>query len=127
LKAELARRAAAFNQPLLAATVPYDAHGGAPLEWGLYKDEEIGTGIVTSGLKLGEKSDQLLIRMYEGTGVQETFATGLSGAPKSVSNVNFLEDDMGTAPCMSGKVELTLRPFEIRSIAFNPQKWPTAP
>ncbi len=116
--AALARSAAAFNQPLLSASVPYDAHGPAPLEWGLYADFQ-APGIVPTGLKLAEKSDELVLRMYEGTGTNAAFAPTLAGAPESVEAVNFLEDVAGPVACTSGRLDLKLRPFEIKTIKFR--------
>lgn len=122
-EAGLPQRAAAFNQPLLSASIPYDAHGGAPLEWTLYSAPETGA-VIATGLKLAEKSDAFVLRMYEGAGRDEAFRATISGAPTSVAAVNFLEDELWTKPSPEGHVDLPLRPFEIRTIRFSPPATP---
>jgi alpha-mannosidase len=75
--------------------------------------------VIPTGLKLAEKSDELVLRMYEGAGMNAAFAPTIAGAPTSVETVNFLEDDLSEVPCTLGRVDLELRPFEIKTIRFR--------
>jgi alpha-mannosidase len=114
--ARLAQHAATFNQPLLSASVPYDAHGGAPLEWSLYSGSE-DSGVIPTGLKLAETGNDLVLRMYEGIGKEEEFSVTLASAPATLSSVNFLEDEVRKESA-GGQPRLKLRPFEIKTIRF---------
>src|SRR5207248_63425 len=61
------QRAMEFNEPLMSATVPFDAKGSSPLEWSLGSITD--PTVVTTGLKLAEKGNDLVLRMYQTTGI----------------------------------------------------------
>jgi alpha-mannosidase len=109
-------RATSFNQPLLAATVPYDASGPAPLEWQLLTG---GLGnIRASAIKLAEDDNDFIARLYEPRGKpgQAVLAPAASAAA-----VNFLEDPIAPLkPDGRKRIFLDFRAFEIKSIKFKP-------
>jgi alpha-mannosidase len=111
----IAQRAAAFNQPLLAATVPYDGSGPAPLEWGA-----LGGGtesIVVTSLKRAEDGDACVLRMYEPRGAACDALIPIAIRASAAQTVNLIEDPLpGSLLMQDGKLPLKLRPFEIRTI-----------
>lgn len=116
-QAELAKRASAFEQPLMSATVPYDAAGGAPQEWSVM-EADIG-GAVATCLKVSEDDASLVARLYEPTGTATKGTLKFARAPGSLEEVNFLEDRVKTVAGAEGGAAVELRPFEIKSFKFD--------
>ncbi|MBS1700334.1 MAG: alpha-mannosidase [Armatimonadetes bacterium] len=108
--ADVTRAGYDLNQPLLCATVPFDAKGAAPLEWSALSMDD--PSAISYGLKLAEGSNDPIARLYScgpdatKLGVQTVF----SG--KKVNEVNFLEDRLNA-------FNPVLRGFEIKSIRWS--------
>lgn len=108
--ADISKAGYDFNQPLLCATVPFDARGSEKHEWSALQVD--ATDAITFGLKLAEKSSDPIVRMYSCSpkASRLNFATTLKG--KTVTEVNFLEEKLGAfAP--------SIKPFEIKSIRWS--------
>jgi len=128
---DLAKAAAEFNQPMIAATIPFDATGPAPLEWSLFATPPHAA--IATTLKRAEDGDGLILRMYEARGnatdAALTFTKGVGlgeGMSEGITIVNFIED---TAPAAEKPANpLNLRPFEIKTLKIRTQpKNPTPP
>src|ERR1044072_1234347 len=108
-----------LNQPLLAATVPFDARGTAPLDFAPF---EVPAGVTVTGLKLAEKDRDFVVRMFANGSNVLAAATSL-GCKVNVTGatwVNFLEDALGSANVGSGgKIPLALHPWEIRRVKIK--------
>lgn len=112
------QRAAEFNQPLMGATVPFDARGDAPLTYSPLNIS--GTQVVPTALKRGEDAGDLILRMYEGTGAGYNGQISLNTPVNAARWVNFVEDDLGKADLNGNRVPLALHGFEIRTVKFRP-------
>ncbi len=113
--ARLPWRGFEFNQPLVQATVPYDARGDAPLEWSAAQVS--ATDCLPTGLKLAEDDDALIVRFYEALG--RTTTTTLTG-PWDLNRptvVNFIEDRVQNLTAQGRSTTLpALRPFQIVTV-----------
>jgi alpha-mannosidase len=113
----LTKAATEFNVPLVSATVPYDAHGNAPLQYSLATFEQPGT--VPTCLKRSEDGNDLVIRYFEANGSKGTSSFSLSEPVAQASWVNFVEDPFqvgGSSGIPLGqRIGGTMRPFEIRT------------
>jgi alpha-mannosidase len=107
------RRAAEFNQPLVSATVPFDAHGNAPLRFSAVDFDQIGPGgrLLPTALKMSEDGNALVVRMFETVGKPFRGAMKFGFQPTSAEEVNFLEDRIASAT----PANLSLRAWEIKT------------
>ena len=114
--AHINQRAIDFNQPLLVATVPFDAKGTQPLE---YAPLSVDPQIVVTALKRAEDKDGLVLRMYEGTG--KPFNGLIQGAfgAKRAAWTNFIEDIKRPANLKGDGVTLDVHRFEIANLKFQ--------
>jgi len=113
-QADVVRKAAEFNQPMVDAIVPIDATGTDPLEWGLLSVD--APNVVPTALKRAEDGDGLILRMYESSGSPSNATLNLHAPFKGGKWVNFLEDSVGVAPASGSGIPLALRPWEIRTV-----------
>lgn len=99
-----------FNQPLVCATVPFDAKGTAPYEWSAVT--LTAKDAIPFGLKLAEGSNDPIARLYscQPDATKLNFTTVFGG--KTVNEVNFLEDKLNS-------FNPVLRGFEIKSIRWS--------
>ncbi len=99
-----------LNQPMVCASIPFDARGTSTLDWSaLTFDTPEG---IPFGLKLAEGSSDPIARMYNCSfdGSKMTFETVFAG--KKMSEVNFLEEPL--RPFVR-----TLGTYEIKSIRWS--------
>jgi alpha-mannosidase len=119
-QAQVVQRAADFNQPLLASTVPFDARGTAALQ---YSPLAVGaSNVVPTCLKRGEDAGDLIMRMYESTGKSTSTGISLNLPVSKASWVNFLEDDLGSAEVTKSGVNTSIRGFEIKTVKLKLNK-----
>ena len=111
------RRSIEFNQPLVSATVPFDASGKNPLEWGLADFSD--PNVVATALKGAEDGDGFVMRCYQSTGAPSTGSVQLGAAFDSARWVNLIEDPLGAAPLSGTKLSLTMKPFEIKTVRLD--------
>ncbi len=119
-QAQITQKAADFNQPLLAATVPFDAKGSAPLQYSALSIAD--ANVVPTCLKRGEDGGDLIVRMYEATGKATQTGISLNVPVSQASWVNFLEDNLGSAEIANGAVKTPLRGFEIKTVKLTLKK-----
>jgi alpha-mannosidase len=115
------RRATEFNQPLLSATVPFDAHGGEPLRFSAVDFDQIGPGgrVLPTTLKMAEDGGAFVVRMFESTGKPFQGAMKFGFVPKSAEEVNFIEDRVAPARIFTEGIRFPLRPWEIKSFKIG--------
>jgi alpha-mannosidase len=106
-----------LNQILLAATVPFDAQGANPLEFSPLQFSD--ASLIPTSLKRAESNSDLVVRFYQGTGSKSEATMSIGIPAKKVRVVNFLEDDLGPAQLTDGRVPLSLRGFEIKSLRIH--------
>ena len=114
-QAALYHEGQAFNQPFIARTAT--AHAGPlPARWGLLAISQ--DNVVVSTLKTGAKG-QLVLRIYEAAGmavddVSLTFAGKLTAAEE----LNLMEDSIQPLNAHENTLNISLRPFEIKTIGL---------
>jgi alpha-mannosidase len=118
-EAGIVQRAAEFNQPLLAASVPFDARGSAPLEFSPIQFSD--PHVIATALKRGEDKGDLILRGYESTGAASSGSVMLNVPGSKARWVNFIEDDLGAAPLSNNRIPLDLHGFEIRTVKIKVQ------
>ena len=114
------RKAAEFNQPLLARW--QKAHSGELLSsFGLLNLEP--NNLVPSGLKRAEDGKGIILRFYEVEG-KKTTATLVSSLPfLSCSETNLLEEKERNELDLAGKkIQMEVLPFEIRTLQLQVKK-----
>ncbi len=104
----------ALNDPLRAVDVEEHSGGEAPappvvLESG---------GVRLGALKRAEEGDALVVRLVESEG-RPAAATLRFAAPSVVREANLLEDPTGAPSAPATRVELRLRPWEIRTLLVS--------
>lgn len=115
------RRAAEFNQPLVAATVPFDAHGDAPLRFSAVDFDQIGPGgrLLPTALKMAEDGGAFVVRMFETSGLPFQGNMKFGFAPRNAEVVNFIEDKVASASLAPTGLSFPLRPWEIKSFKIG--------
>jgi alpha-mannosidase len=115
------RRATEFNQPLLSATVPFDAHGDAPLRYSAVDFDQIGPGgrVLPTTLKMAEDGGAFVVRMFESAGKAFQGNMKFGFQPKSAEEVNFIEDRIAPARIFTEGVRFPLKPWEIKSFKIG--------
>ncbi len=111
------QRAREFNQPLLSATVPFEARGDRPLEWSPLSIT--GDGALASALKMAEDGNGVIFRFFECTGAPYTGEIHTNLPMANARWVNFVEDDLGAAPANAGRIPVKLHGFEIRTVKIK--------
>ena len=119
-KEKTIRKAAQFNQPLLAQW--QEAHSGdLPSSFGLMSLEL--ANLVTSGLKRAEDGKGIIFRFYEVEG-RKTMTTLASSMPLlSSSEANLLEEKKRNDLDLTGKkAQIEVLPFEIKTLRLQVKK-----
>lgn len=108
------RKAAEFNQPLLAQWQKVQG-GNLPSSFGLLNLEQ--SNLVVSGLKKTENDKGIILRFYEVEG-KKTTATLVSSLPlASCIETNLLEEkERNNLSLIGEKVEIEILPFEIKTL-----------
>lgn len=110
--ADVTRRATELNQPLLAATVPFEATGDGPSEWSLVTIDN--PNVVATGLKCAEGGDDYVLHMYEGAGAGAKASIRANFKCNGGLWLNFIEDRIGNAPQADSGFLTEFRGFEIK-------------
>jgi alpha-mannosidase len=115
------RRATEFNQQLLSATVPFDAHGDAPLRFSAVDFDQVGPGgrVLHTTLKMAEDGGAFVVRMFESAGKAFQGNMKFGFQPKSAEEVNFIEDRIAPARIFTEGVRFPLKPWEIKSFKIG--------
>ncbi|MBS1723933.1 MAG: alpha-mannosidase [Armatimonadetes bacterium] len=112
--ASLPRMGYEFQQPLLSATVPFDAHGSAPLQWSMLNATD--PNVLVTGIKRGEKSDDLIVHLFDAGGQGSKGVLTFTPAVAKVDSVNFLEDVLAPLKVTQRSANLDLHKFEIKCL-----------
>lgn len=118
-KDETIRKAAEFNQPLLAQWQKVHT-GTLPSSFALFNLKP--DNLVISALKRADGDKGIILRFYEVEG-KKTKATLISSLPfSSCSETNLLEEKEKSGLSLTGKeIQTEVLPFEIRTILFTYQ------
>lgn len=112
--AEVRAAADELNNPLVA--VDLDAHAGAgmPVPPVVLEAE----GVQLGAIKRAEEGDALVVRLVESEGKTSSALLRFAG-PTAVQSANLLEDPAGPAAPAVTRLELRLRPWEIRTLLLT--------
>lgn len=115
-QAGIQRMGMEFNNPLLA--IATTSHPGVlPGKWGFIEISH--PGVIVSALKLGEDGG-VILRIYESTGLPaDGVELGFSVPVNRAAEVNLLEDPLCEILGLGGKIQLRLRPYEIKTIRLE--------
>lgn len=117
---ELSRAATAFNQPMVSATVPFDATGTEPLTWSLVDLK--GKDVVTTGLKRAENGKGAVLRFYQAAGKSDNAEIRWNAGAASAELDNFLEDKLSALPVSGNTVKVALHGWQIATVRAVPGK-----
>ncbi|MDS2173396.1 glycoside hydrolase family 38 C-terminal domain-containing protein [Nesterenkonia sp. CL21] len=79
-----------------------------------------GEGVVISSVKLADdRSGDLIVRVYEALGRRADGTVFVDAPVLSVRDVSLIEDDLDQGVDAEGSVDVTLRPFEVRTLRFT--------
>lgn len=106
--------AAAFNQPLQVW-----ATAAAPATESFFHLDN--PAVVLDTVKKAEDSDALILRIYESHGSHQSAVLGSALPMDAVTRVNLLEEGDEAVSVESGRVPLTLHPFEIVTLKVTPK------
>jgi len=118
---DLSRRAAAFNRPL--TVVNTDAHDGALPPAGAFVTLDSDRAVM-SGVKTAERSDALVVRLYNPADEETQAVVGLGsgiGAVRSCSQVDFLERPLSGAKASvaDGRASVVIPPRGITTLLIE--------
>ena len=113
-------RAMSLVYPVLSQVAGANAGGSLPAEYSFIKLDS--PDAVITAIKRAEDDNDLIVRLYESSGM--ALKTGLSTpwTVQSAKAVNFMEDVLQAGPVMPvnrNAAELNLRPWEIRTIKME--------
>lgn len=75
--------------------------------------------VVIDALKKAEKSNNLILRLHDHTGGRRKITINPLFSCKGVNDVNLLEEKIAELDFPAGKVEFTLKPYEIKTLEFK--------
>lgn len=76
--------------------------------------------VVIESIKKAEKSDAIIVRMYESAHMKTEVTLDLSHIPvRTIQEVNLIENDIATLEPDNGKLSLQFSPFEIKTIRLD--------
>ncbi|WP_168118739.1 alpha-mannosidase [Paenibacillus sp. HB172176] len=115
-QSKVVREAADLNEPLQAvAAEPHPGLRGASHAWLAFESDHVQLDTI----KKAEDGNGTIIRMYEsGGGRAEAVLQGLPESAR-ISQVNLLEDETGSLTADDGKLTLTFRPYEVKTIKWT--------
>jgi len=114
-QAGIYRDGQAFNHPLLACPAPPRA-GRLPKRWGLLALTP--DNIVLSTLKTGADG-KLVLRLYEAAGTATAAALSFTVPASIAEELNLMEDLLAPLEMDGNLLQLTFRPFEIKTIGLT--------
>ncbi|WNQ10518.1 alpha-mannosidase [Paenibacillus aurantius] len=110
---QVVRRAMELNHPVTA--VQADGHASTlPAEQSLigFRSEYV----ILDTVKASEDGQGTVLRFYESSGARETVQVQWPDAAVQASLVNLLEDELEPLATREGTLELTFRPYEIKTV-----------
>jgi alpha-mannosidase len=119
--AQVVRQAAGFNQPLLARQVAPDRPPAEPASDRWRPSLSRDTSVQIAALKPAQSQRGLLVRLYESAG--RAVETELCGIPDGARarETNLVEDPLAALDTTNGRVRLTFRPWQVRTIMIEPR------
>lgn len=118
-EAHVVREAAELNQAVVAVQAPSGQSGRLPAEHSWLHLES--THVILDTIKRAEDGSGTILRFYESSGGRETVTIKWPTHPIDVSVVNLLEDEMEDIATVNGEINLSFRPYEVKTIKIKLQ------
>ncbi|MBN1512484.1 MAG: hypothetical protein JXB13_10750, partial [Phycisphaerae bacterium] len=118
---QLVRQGIVFNRPALSTVVSR----ARPTGTGESNVSIAGSSsVICTALRRAEHSDGYILRLFETSGLRRRVTVSVGRGLRKAQPVNFLERPMG-GPCRvsRGKVTLTFRPYEVKSLLLSCGGW----
>jgi alpha-mannosidase len=115
---QVVRRGQELNQPLLTCILDPQVPGNRPLPRVQSFFAVKGDGVIIDAIKLAEDGSGLVFRLYEANGKAENAVLELTFFRKPTRAVatDLLEKELGPLEVNDGRIPLTFRPFEIKTV-----------
>lgn len=111
-QAETPRRAWELNDPLMA--IPIGGGGGNLKSTGSFLSID-SDHVMISALKMAEKGDGLILRLYEDQNRRGTVNVTFFDPPSRAVECDPYENEIGKAEVVSGSLRFDIKPFEVRT------------
>ncbi|MCU0235829.1 MAG: glycosyl hydrolase-related protein [Acidobacteria bacterium] len=115
-ESQVVRRGQELNQPLLARVLERRPPGNRSLPASHSFFSADGSGVILDAIKLAEDGKGFLFRLYEANGKAETATLHFFRTPARAVATDLLEKEGSPLELKDGRLELSFRPFEIRSV-----------
>ncbi len=119
-QAETPRRAWELNDPLIA--IPIEGGDGNLKSSGSFLSV-VSDHVMISALKMAEKGDGLILRLYEDQNRRGTVNVTFFHPPSRATECDPYENEIGQAVVVSGCLRFDIRPFEVRTFKLYFEKW----
>ncbi len=128
-QAETPRRAWELNDPLRA--IPIEGGGGNPKSTGSFLSIDSDHVMISAlyrmvqygALKMAEKGDGLVLRLYEDQNRRGTVNVTFFDPPSRAVECDPYENEIGKADVVSGSLRFDIKPFEVRTFKLYFEKW----
>lgn len=115
-EAQTDRRAMELNMPMFA--MPVEKQKGAlPAEHAFAEVD--APNVFVSALKRAEDSNELVLRVYENRGARGPVTVTFDRPVKRAVACNLLEEEQGAAKSKGGKLEFSVKPYEIKTFKLR--------
>jgi alpha-mannosidase len=111
-QAETPRRAWELNDPLIA--IPIERGQGNLQSTGSFLSI-VSDHVMLSALKMAEKGDGLILRLYEDQNRRGTVNVAFFTSPSRATECDPYENEIGQADLVSGCLRFDIKPFEVRT------------
>ena len=115
----VARRGQELNQPLLSFGF-CESPGKLPSACSFFSVD--GSGVIIDAVKLAEDGGGLVFRLYEANGRAEKATLRCFRAPQAAVLTDLLEKETAPLAVKDGGIELSFRPFEIKTVKVRFEK-----
>jgi len=117
-EAQTFRRGYEVNHPLESITVTNSSGGSLPDTKSFIQLKP--ENVVMSCVKESEDSQGIIIRMYDATGEGAQAQLILGFEADKASEVDLMEKEIAQLELENGKIKMSVKPFEIKTIAIEP-------
>jgi len=112
--AQVVRRGQELNQPFVVRMLPVNQVGILPRAKGFFGVD--GSGVIIDAVKLAEDGEGLIFRLYEANGKAENATMTFFRKPERAAATDLLEKEKGDLNLKDDRLELSFRPFEIKTV-----------
>lgn len=112
--AQVVRRGQELNQPFVVRLLPANQVGILPRAKGFFGID--GSGVIIDAVKLAEDGAGLIFRLYEANGRAENATLTFFRKPERAAATDLLEQKTGELNLKDDRLELSFRPFEIKTV-----------